>query len=145
MNIYRRDKSIFFPSSVRPTPHIVLIIMNAANGRPIPINKQEISSWEDILKAEVLFAKDVGKLTEAVKQRPNDAIYVVYPSSCEKEVANLCGTYRNLRRITLSPEYDPRKLGNNFVDTNNKIYIGTYPAEVTDYLRKLRYNLRRSE
>jgi hypothetical protein len=43
------------------------------------------------------------------------------------------------------PEYDPRKLCNNFVDNNNKIYIGTYPAEVTDYLRQLRYNIRRSE
>lgn len=81
MNIYRRDKSIFFPSSVKPAPRIVLIIMNAANGKPIPINKQELASWEDILKAEILYAKDMSKLTETVKQRPNDAIYVVYPSS----------------------------------------------------------------
>lgn len=81
LNIYRRDKSIFFPSSVRPASRIVLIIMHMANGSPIPINKQEIGSWEDILKAEILFAKDMAKLTETVKQRPNDALYVVYPSS----------------------------------------------------------------
>ena len=43
------------------------------------------------------------------------------------------------------PEYDPRKLRSNFIDNNNKIYIGTYPAEITDYLRVLRYNIRKSE
>jgi hypothetical protein len=59
----------------------------------------------------------------------------------------LCTSNKNLRRVSLAPfpEYDPRKLCNNFVDNNNKIYIGTYPAEVTDYLRQLRYNIRRSE
>ena len=66
---------------MRAASRIVLIIMHMANGKPIAINKQEMVNWEDILKAEIVFAKDMSKLTEAVKQRPNDALYVVYPSS----------------------------------------------------------------
>ena len=74
-------------------------------------------------------------------------IYVVYPFTMEKELTSLCSSYKNLKRIPLNPfpEYDPRKLRSNFVDNNNKIYIGTYPAEITDYLRVLRYNIRKPE
>jgi hypothetical protein len=147
LNIYRRDKRIFFPSSVRVAGQVVLIIMHGVNSRPIPINKQEKANWEDILKAKLLYVKDTLKLNEAVKQHTGDTIYVVYPFIYEKELTNLCATYKNIRRIPLVPfpEYDPRKLKTNFVDNSNKIYIGTYPAEITDFLRILRYNIRKSE
>jgi hypothetical protein len=84
LNIYRRDKRVFFPSSVRVTGRPVLVIMNGVNGRPIPINKQERANWEDILKAEVLYAKDLTGLNQVIKQHPADMLYVVYPSLLEK-------------------------------------------------------------
>lgn len=62
LNIYRRDKRVFFPSSVRVTGKAILVMMNGVNGRPIPINKQERANWEDILKAEVIYVKDVPQL-----------------------------------------------------------------------------------
>jgi hypothetical protein len=40
LNIYRRDKKVFFPSSVRVSGRPVLVIMYGPNGRAIAINKQ---------------------------------------------------------------------------------------------------------
>jgi len=45
LNIYRRDKRVFFPSSVRATGRPVLVIMYGPNGRAIAINKQERANW----------------------------------------------------------------------------------------------------
>lgn len=41
-------------------------------------------------------------------------------------------------------EYDFRRLDESkVVSDNNEIFIGSYPAEIADYLRYLRYNIRK--
>lgn len=49
----------------------------------------------------------------------------------------------NLKRIILNmnPGYNPRALRNNFKLSNREIYEGAYPAEISEYLKYLRYNI----
>ena len=146
LNVYRRDKHVFFPSSVR-SKEVLLGVLRGEGGRPIPINKQELANWQNILKASVIQPCEVAQLREAARARPNAIIYTVYPHSAEKEMLELCRDHANVRRIAMlaPPHYDHRRLDRNYVENNTDIYIGTYPAEITEYLRYLRYNIRRPE
>lgn len=99
LNIYRRDKHIFFPSSVGNVGSVVLAIMPNLNQSEIAINKQEIFRWQSILKAKVYHLKNISELNELVQNWQFNIIYVVAPLVMRQQLQNLYGSQENVKRI----------------------------------------------
>lgn len=77
---------------------------------------------------------------------PGSMVYLVLPLS-QLPQANTVNNSR-LKKIILAPfeEYNFRMLGEEkVVGDNSQLYIGTYPAEISVFLKYLRYNIRKPE
>lgn len=73
--------------------------------------------------------------------------YVVSQLAMRQQLQNLFGGAENVRRILMAnKDYDFRYLDTpKVIEDSREIFVGTYPAEITDYLRYLRYNIRKPE
>ena len=70
------------------------------------------------------------------------------PYALGPELAKHIGENQNIKKIYMAErdQYNRREMDENKVSkTKDDIFIGTYGAEVTEYLSNLRYNIRRSE
>ena len=73
--------------------------------------------------------------------------YAVIPWSLRSSTSSMFDNCDNVKRIIYSTlkDYNFRLLDESkFVSNYNEIYIGTYPAEISDYLHYLRFNIRKS-
>lgn len=63
LDIFRRDKHVFFPSSVGGAGAVVLAILQNKNQKGICINKQEVARWQNILKAKIYHPRTVQEVS----------------------------------------------------------------------------------
>ena len=75
--------------------------------------------------------------------------YVVVPWFMRERIAEIYGNNNNVKRIIYA--HDPEKYDFRILDEKkivsdpNEIFIGTYPMEITQYLKYLRFNIRKPE
>jgi hypothetical protein len=71
-------------------------------------------------------------------------IYAIMDAQTEAKDRVKLEAMPGLKRIILNMDngYNPRALRSNFRDSNRHLYDAAYPAEISEYLKYLRYNIR---
>lgn len=143
LNAYRRDQQVIFPSAVK-NKKVVLAVMPGKDGKTLPIRKNELNNWRDILKAKLVEVSTLAKLDEVIRDHPEHMIVVVAPTQQDRALSSPAYNKPNLKRVIIDPFYDTTARGSTIADSN-KLYIATCGYDASEYLRYLRYNIRTPE